>query len=671
MKSEPASPGLAWLAVIGVGGCSVVAGAFSCGATPVISLGDGSCPVPEGTAVSLEQDGGAFTLSNGLVTMTIGAVGQASDAGQSTGGQVTALSVNGTELMAPGQTLYVSDVESSGQRTIMPTAQTVVSVTAQRVELSFVDTGGAMNWDLHYVMEAGTPGFYYFLIADTIGKPPLLLPELRSVQSFDPTILVSGYNGERHGLLPSASMQASLTASSEFTDDTWELPDAAILAGTPGPEGPVYTPYDWASYMDEDWSLQGHGLYGNGFGAWLLTASPEYYSGGPMKQELMVQSGNIILNMFNGGHFGSGPITPTPLNWRKVYGPSLLYVNQGSDAVVIADAKARAAAERAKWPYCWMTDPDYPTKRGTVDGTISVTNGRSAANAIVALADPSELYVQTYGYIYWTRADTNGDFVIRGVRPGTYAVHVIATQGDLTASVGPAAAPTDAGAGASDAGADAAVNGAGGPSDTSELIQSPPSITVTAGSVHLGQLVWNPAFHARSLWEIGTSDRTSGEFAVASGSIANATPREYGPSPTMGLWDLPPANLTYTVGASTAADGWYFAQSKTGTWKVVFGLDAPVTGSDAYLTMAIAGVSQGPTLSISINGTPIFSESFMENDGTLYRSDLKGGRYQLITVPFPATYLAMGAAANTMEFNLVSGGPGSGVMYDFLKLETD
>jgi rhamnogalacturonan endolyase len=654
-----------WLAISAVAALAAVAsaaGALSCGDTPVISLGDGPCAVPSGPAVTLQQAGTTFTLSNGLLTMTI--------AGN---GQVTALSKNGTALMASGQTMYLSDSESAAPgREINATTQTVVSQSPQQVELSFVDTSGAMNWDLHYVMQAGLSGFYYYLIADTLGKPPLLMPELRTVHSFDATILSNGFNAERRGQLPTPSMQATFLGSNQVQDDAWELPDAATLPGVPGPEGPVYTPYDWATYVAEDWT-SGHGLYGGGFGVWLLTGSPEYVTGGPMKQEFMVQAGSLF-NYYNGGHFGSNVVTPSPANWRKVYGPSLLYVNTGTDLEVISDAASQSAVERAAWPYCWMNQAAYPTQaqRAVVDGTISVTQGRSAAGAMVVLADPSELYLQSYGYMYWTHADASGNFTISGVRPGTYAVHVYATQGDITASVDPTL-PTNTGSapdGGSDAGPDGGLDASGGsvsPADDSEVIAT--NITVTSGMNHLGTLVWSPAYHPNLLWEIGTSDRSSGEFLVSGTTVASHALREYGPSATEGLWGIPPANLTYTVGTSSPAQDWYFAQSKTGTWNVVFGLDRAVTGN-AYLTLSIASVSQNPRLSVSVNGTSIFNQTF-GNDGTLYRSALTSGRYQLLTVVFPASYLTVGAASNTMAFNLDSPGPATGIMYDLVKLETD
>jgi rhamnogalacturonan endolyase len=627
----------------------------------------GSCAAPAGNSVTLEMSGTTFTLSNTLVTMTIDATGQ-----------VTGLMKNGTPLMAEGQTLYVSSEDTTGgdagaatERKINATTQTIVARTPEQVELSFIDTIGSMNWDLHYVMQAGLSGFYYFLIADTMNKAPITLPELRTVQRFDATILSNGFNAERYGQLPTNAEEMAMLAADELQDDTWNI--GTLLPGTPAPEGPVFTQYDWATYVAEDWAgssmlpmttppAAGHGLYGNGFGVWLLTASPEYYPGGPLKQELMIDDGNTILNMYNGTHFGTDITAQTPANWQKFYGPSLVYVNTGTDAQVMTDAAMQAASERAHWPYCWVNsqptpldsgstdaaaiaDALYPTERAVVKGTVTVTHGRSAANAMVVLADPTELYSQTYGYIYWATAGTDGSFSIPNVRPGMYAVHVYAQQGDITADP----------------------NG-------DEVAE--PTVTVPPGGMDLGAVPWDPAYHANLLWSIGTSDRTSGEFLVsttdAGSQIASQTPREYGPSATEGLWGIPPATLTYTIGTSSPATDWYFAQAQLGTWSVVFGLDAAIAGQ-AYLTIAIAGVSNNPQLAVSVNGNSIYNPPAFGNDQTLYRSALTSGRYQLVTVPFPGSYLVVGGpTANTVSFELVAGGtPGPGIMYDFIKLEAD
>ena len=73
----------------------------------------------------------------------------------------------------------------------------------------------------------------------------------------------------------------------------------------------------------------------------MLSPSWEFYTGGPLKQELMVQDSALVLNMYHGGHAGSAITTPSPAHWQKIYGPNLVYVNSGTDDVVVTDALAQ------------------------------------------------------------------------------------------------------------------------------------------------------------------------------------------------------------------------------------------------------------------------------------------------------------------------------------------
>src|SRR5262249_20683431 len=153
---------------------------------------------------------------------------------------------------------------------------------------------------------------------------------------------------------------------------------------------------------------------------------------------------------------------------------------------------------------------------------------------------------------------------IPAVRPGAYALHVYATQGTIVDD------PT-----------------------TGEVAAN---VTVVPGANDLGTVTWSPPFHQSLLWSIGTSDQTSGEFrfdpGVAAGpnTVASHTGRTYGPSATAGVWTVPPANLTYTIGSSAPASDWYFAQSVTGTWTVDFAL-ASVPPGGAFLTVGVAGAA--------------------------------------------------------------------------------
>jgi rhamnogalacturonan endolyase len=615
-----------------------------------------SCPVPTGTPVTLTQTGGNLVLSNGLVTVTI-----------ASNGQVTQVAKNGTNMMAAGETMYVSESGGATYYAINASSHTIVQQTAAIVELSFIDTSGAphdMDWDLHYVMRQGVSGFYYFLLTQ-VGTPthpnPATLSELRTVQRFDETVLSNGYVGERHGLLPQeAQLLGTQIQNAAFvmTVAPTILPTVSSLPGVTGQdydEGTVFTKYDWATYRTED---QLHGLYGNGFGVWMLSPSWEFYTGGPLKQELMIQDGTLMLNMYHGGHAGSAITTPSPADWHKVYGPNLVYVNTGSDDAAIADAQAQFATEQSQWPYCWMNDSVYPlaAQRGTVTGTIAEAHGRSVAGAVVTLAQTGTLIDQGYDYMFWTQADANGNFTIPEVRPNTYSVHVYATQGTIV---------------------DDATHG-----------EIAGTVTVVPGNNDVGTLTWSPPYHANLLWSIGTSDQRSGEFRVfpnvAPGATNTAyqTGRMYAPTGDgtveTGIWTVPPANTTYTIGTSTPQTDWYFVQSVDGTWTVDFNLSTVPTGG-ATLTIALAGAAREANLATAINGHQVLNMG-LGNDQTLYRSCLEGGLFQMITATVPAADLVAGAntatftVANTWNATTMapaSAGPGAGVFYDIIKLESD
>jgi rhamnogalacturonan endolyase len=598
----------------------------------------------------LTENGSGFVLSNGLVTVTIGA-----------NGQVTQVVKYGTPLMAAGDTMVMTepDADTGGTYLMNASSATVVRELADLVELSFIDNSGPphdMDWDLHYVMRRGVSGFYYFLVAQvgTATHPDrVTLSQLGMMHSVDPSVFVSGYNGERNGLLPTP---AQLRVATSVQDATYLLTTPPMTltgsssvsqaVGQDYDEGPVYTMYDWATYRTEDLF---HGVYGNGFGAWILSPSWEFYTGGPLKQELTVEPG-LLWNLYHSGHAGSTVNAASPGDWQKLYGPNLIYFNAGTGSDVITDAQAQATAEQTQWPYCWMSHPLYPleSERSEVSGTIAEAYGRSVSGVMVALGKPGALLSQGYDYLYWTQADANGNFTIPAVRPETYLVHVYATSGTIVDDP-----------------------------DTGEGIGS---VTVTPGANNMDRMTWSPPYHAHLLWSIGESDRRSGEFrfdpTVAPGenNTADATPRMYGPSAEAGVWSVPPANTTYTIGPSSPQTDWYFVQSMDGTWTINFDLTTvPSTG--AWLTVAIAGASRDPHLDVLVNGTTEETQGF-NNDETLYRSCLQGGWFQTLSTLIPAGDLAVGLntaqlTITTKGVNAAGGIGGAGIYYDIIKMESD
>ena len=99
------------------------------------------------------------------------------------------------------------------------------------------------------------------------------------------------------------------------------------------------------------------------------------------------------------------------------------------------DAKLQHLAEKAAWPYKWLTHTLYQAHNRTeVVGRLLVKDvlkpKLTGADAWVGLAPPtngsdpqSGWQMQGLDYEYWTRADGNGAFSVKGVRPGIYTLY--------------------------------------------------------------------------------------------------------------------------------------------------------------------------------------------------------------------------------------------------------
>ena len=531
--------------------------------------------------VQLSVLGMNATISNGLYTIKFNSAGLG-----------YSLVINGKELVGPGFGIYCT---INGDTYFNPTQLRVTTNTAEMADIAYISSWG----ELHYVVRSGVSGLYSYFVATGIGN----VGEFRTVYRLDGSIFRNGYNSEHSGAFPTLS---EIQQSKVVQDQTFQLPD-----------GSIYTKYDWASYVADD---KVHGIYGGGYGAWMISPSHEYIEGGPMKQELMVHIESLtgdgtLLNMLVGGHFGTPSVT---IPSGKIYGPWLVYFNNGSSS----DALAQAAKEEAQWPYTWLSNSHYPLARTTVTGTLRLADGRPAAGAMVTLAKPGgDIYTQGSDYIFYAQADANGQFTIPNVRANTYSLYAYAEGGSI--------------------------------GDVTDQYEHD-NIGVSGSAEDLGTLTWSPPTYANSLWQIGTADRKADEFKLGN------LPRHYG------LNDLVPANLTYTIGQSTPANDWYYAQTKVGTWTVKFNLSHTYSGT-GHLTVALAGVSRVAKVTVGVNGTSIGSFPTYANDQAIYRSANQSGAYHLILLSFPASRLKAGA--NTVTFHATNVSSGGGAMYDTVKLE--
>ncbi|MFG6687095.1 polysaccharide lyase family protein [Mariniflexile sp. HNIBRBA6329] len=522
-------------------------------------------------------------------------------------GQVTSLIYNGKNLVANGGKFYFSYNDQSAYSELSPNSVRLEKQNDDYAEVVYSKTSGTLLVEQGYVIKKGESGIYSYVVVK--GTPTeIRLREMRLVYRVDPNLFNYGYVTESmQGELPTAAVMKAVDGS-PIMDATYQLPD-----------GSVYTKYNWANYIDRD---NVHGIMSNNEGVWAIAASNEYTNGGPMKQELTVHATNktpLVLQMLQGEHFGAASqYYSTGVD--KIYGPFFIYVNSGNThSEMVADAKQQAALQKAQWPYQWFTNPLFPVDRTAVSGQINIPNGLSPDKLQVVLAKPGvSLYNQGTDYMFWSKTDANGQFTIPHVRPGQYSLYAYATEGEIT--------------------------------DTFTL----DNITVSGSDMNLGTIDWTPAKYENLLWRIGENDRLTEGFNMSD------LPRAYG------LYDLPPANLTYNIGTSIPETDWYYAQTKTGMWTVAFNNSTPLSGN-ATLTVSIAGATGNPNVEVYVNDVKTTTWSF-GNDASVYRSAVLGGRHEVKKLTFPASNLVIGN--NTIKFKMTSVGNRGGLMYDTLKLET-
>jgi rhamnogalacturonan endolyase len=460
--------------------------------------------------------------------------------------------------------------------------------------------------ELHYVFMDDLSGIYsYFIVRDMDGGQ---VEEMRTIYRMDPEALPNTFTMRMGPKTPPTLAQ--IKSSKVLQDSTFQLAD-----------GTIYTKYDSCDFLTNDLI---HGLFGPKHGLWFIPVSREAYNGGPMKQELLAhveaKSGEMIaLNMLHACHLGTAP---GHLPNGKIYGPWLIYLNNGSSE----DAIARAKQEEASWPYTWLDNESYPKERSTVEGRLVIADGRPTDKAMVVLAEPladGDLMEIASSYWFSAQCDSAGNFRIPHVRPGNYTLYAFATQGDVTDQF------------------------------------RKDNLQVSGPAVQLGTLTWTPPNYPNKLWTIGTADRKSSEFKLGD------QPRSYA------LFQQVPANLTYTIGSSTPAKDWYYCQTGVGKWTVDFDLSRTYPG-DAHLTIAVAGSARMPVVKVLVNEKEIGTLRY-PNDGSTYRSSNTGGHYHLTQLDFPASLLKQGA--NSVAFNMISCDapprPPGGISYDMIKLEAD
>jgi len=559
----------------------------------------------------------AVMAADGDVTMSVsGMTTKMSDGTWSitinSNGRVSSLQRKGTEFLASNG-IYFDYTTSEGNKGLSPSKVTVIKNTVEHCEVLYSATSGNTIFEQGFIMRKGVPGIYSYVIATgtaTSANEPI--KEARVCSRLADTMLNGYVDWRMNGRMPSNSEMA--TAEKEentIQDATYRLSD-----------GSIYTKYNWANYVERD-TLHGLcGLSNNYYGLYNIPVSYEWINGGCERQELTVHATSkspITIQMLQGEHFG-GQAMVLNEGEQKLYGPFLICTTYSKDPV--KSARNQWVKEVEAWPYQWFENELYPRERGVVKGHLDVTTGQRNDSVRVVLAqekgkDPIEMM---HGYQFWTLTDANGDFELKHVRPGTYHLYAYAKAGEVT-----------------------------------DMLEKD-DIVVNVGDNDLGNVTWTPKKYTELLWMIGQNDRRSSEFRYSD------TIRQYG------LWELVPANLTYTIGQSNEKTDWYYAQTqKNGTWTIKFNLDERPAGR-VYLTASVAGCAgSGSTINVKVNGTQRATWKPGVNDASVYRSAVNSGRHYLFMTDFLNTGLKAGE--NTITLQLTGSGSKDGVLYDCIKLE--
>jgi fibronectin type 3 domain-containing protein len=457
---------------------------------------------------------------------------------------------------------------------------------------------------------------------------------------------------------------------------------------------------------DHVWGWSSVGTGGYNVGLWNISASSEYYNGGPLKRELMEHIGTTVLNMLNGGHYGQGGDGGFASGevWTKVCGPYFIYCNNvtntmtGTNAAAQAlyqDALAQGAAEQSAWPYSWFANANYApaSQRGTVSGQIVLDDtgnpNASASNLWVGLVRQPSTTTGTYDfqawmkpYQFWVKTDANGNFSIS---------NVIATNNYTLYAFGP---------GAPEIFMSQSQTG-GNPPLLYDLPASPFGVTVPAGATnHLGTITWTPARVGATVFQIGYPDRMSDKFRHGDDWwVGDIGPDPADPSPIWSKWlEYPfdfPGGPDYVVGQSRWTTDWNFAQpvvtSSTGTYNnssstITFNLAvAPTIGAQASLYLGlssdyyaaiivtvngnnlggVSGVVGSPNNSIPTTG---YYPGYSKSDTTIREGNQAMASDERIT--FPASILHQGQNTITLGIRQIGGSYfADHAMYDYLRLE--
>lgn len=581
-----------------------------------------------GPDVTLTDNGAAVVLANGIVTATV----------TKSNAKITSLMYRGYQMVNTASNGYIYYSMAGPYEQPSNCVYSIKTLTPDMVDISMKRTRSAHNVDIeiHYVLRRGDSGLYTYAILDHPANYPAAgIGEWRMVWKFPSDRLERIYVDDlRNWEMPSAYdvSRAERTSIAE------------VIKLTTGVRAGKYDcKYEYSANY-RDLGTWGHASDARGIGAWLVFGSHEFFNDGPTKNDL-TSADRIIHVHFGMNHYnGSSTRVAAGERWRKMWGPYMLYLNEcpdGGDACW-ADAQARAQAEKAAWPYAWLTgNSEYPPAngRGTVTGRFMVNDALkpklSGAGAWVGVAQPDaggNWQFESKRYQYWVKADDDGNFSIPNIRPGVYTLYAF----------------TDGAVGE----------------------YSRANVTVTAGrTTALDDVTWRVPHPGSSLaWEIGVPDRTAKEFWHGSTDYYEAFLWEQFPNEF-------PNPLEYTVGVSDWTTDWNYAHGGYPTdgspwkWRINFNLSSVPDSGNATLTLAWAGTDHA-RMDVYVNDESRTLASFYPSVGggnALIREGIHA-KYGVDYVTIPVSRLQVGVNTITLVQGR-SAARGDHVMYDYISLE--
>jgi len=573
---------------------------------------------PPAEPVELSEGAEQFVLSNGIVSAVF----------DKAKAQIVSLRKGERELMGGGGMGYFQMVANGAYSSPQNATARIVVGTDECADVAFTrdESDYPFITELHYVLRRGESGFHTYVLFeyDPNRADKAQMEQMNWCMRLDPEIFRYGHVDDQR--------QLELPRPGDIRGGTTLSPAEATRL----PDGRIDDKYALSAMLGDHLV---HGLTGRGVGVWIVQPSREDINGGPTNQELTLhqtRTSPVLLRMAQAAHYGSGVLDFDASDgvWRKLYGPWLLYVNDGTSREALwADAKRKAATEADAWPYTWLKHDLYPTARGAVTGRLTVRDCTLAAGARIVLAAPEQGRTPNWqrqgkGFQFWTKTDEHGAFRIPRVRAGEYAMYAFV------------------------------------PGMLGEYRLD--GVTVEAGRTRdLGTLLWQAERPGKTLWQIGTADRTAAEYNGAGRFRQWGTWREF-PARF-------PNGVDFLVGESKEDRDWYYqhctVEGPDGKWRPVpwtvrFSVDEPPVGK-AVLTVALAS-ARTAGLRISLNGTEIAFWPKLITCGANCRDGVRG-YYREKIATIDAGLIRRGE--NVLVLEQTRSGQFSGIMYDCIRLE--